>query len=215
MAQQNWSEEYENLFWLAARDIVFFATYDEEEENWTDGWSVAVNCNDTFYYACADAEQIAPGEVDKLKEVFDKFSWSGVTAWCAVKRGTEPLKQLQTEQYQAAKQYISVPESPTDTPKLDTNGQCDWDPEPEITSKTAGDSTNSQNPHNNHVSPTDGDNTGKSTFTRDEFLAITGGRKHDRESHHSWGAVCYWDIDGKVYEEHQPDIGKVVWLVQK
>lgn len=49
-------------------------------------------------------------------------------------------------------------------------------------------------------------------MTREEFLEATGGPPHDDESHHSWGAVCRWHRNGKVYEEHQPDIGKCQWL---
>jgi len=44
-------------------------------------------------------------------------------------------------------------------------------------------------------------------LTRKQFLEVTNGRPHDYETHHSWGAVCYWTVDGKTYEEHQPDIG--------
>lgn len=48
--------------------------------------------------------------------------------------------------------------------------------------------------------------------TRDDHLAVTGGRKHDEETHHAWGAICYWFIDGKEYQEHQPDIGDCKWF---
>jgi len=50
-------------------------------------------------------------------------------------------------------------------------------------------------------------------ITREQHLAATGGRRHDDESHHAWGAVCRWYIDGKTYQEHQPDIGRVRWFV--
>lgn len=53
---------------------------------------------------------------------------------------------------------------------------------------------------------------GYKRITRKEFLAVTGGREHDRESHFSWGAVCQWLINGWVMEEHQPDVGEVRWF---
>lgn len=50
-------------------------------------------------------------------------------------------------------------------------------------------------------------------LTRDEFLAVTGGREQDTERHEAAGAVLIWNIDGKVYEEWQPDIGNCAWFV--
>ena len=48
-------------------------------------------------------------------------------------------------------------------------------------------------------------------LTRDEFLSATGGPPHHEEFHLASGAVCQWTVGDKVYEEHQPDIGKVAW----
>jgi len=97
---------HEMLFWLAARDVIMFTTYDSDINEWTEGWCVAVNCSDTFYYACADAEGLAPGREKEVKEVYEKFDWDGVVAWCALERNATPLKQLQTPKYFEAREFI-------------------------------------------------------------------------------------------------------------
>jgi hypothetical protein len=86
----------EALFWLAARDIVFFATYNQAIEDWDNGWHAAVNCNDTFYYASADATAFEPHEAKEIRRVFEQWGWDGVVAWCAIRRGEEPLSELRT-----------------------------------------------------------------------------------------------------------------------
>lgn len=91
--------EYEQLFWLASREIIFFHQYNEEVKTWDRGWYAAVLCNDTFFWACADAEDLAPDQAHKVKAIYEKYGWSGVVAWCAVKRGMKPLEQLQDEKY--------------------------------------------------------------------------------------------------------------------
>lgn len=97
------------LFWLAARDIVFFTTCEPELEGWSGGWSAAVSCNDTFAYACADAEFLAPGREAELKALFDKYGWSGVVAWCAKERNQYPIKEYRSEQYRKALEELGVP----------------------------------------------------------------------------------------------------------
>lgn len=52
-------------------------------------------------------------------------------------------------------------------------------------------------------------------LSRADFLMATGGQAHDRESHHSWGAVCYWDVGRATYEEHQPDMARPRWFVSR
>lgn len=95
-------DDFEKLFWLAARDVVFFGTYNEDTKDWDDGWHVAVSCNDTFYYASADAWSFKPKDVGKVKDVYDKWGLDGVVALCAVARKETPLKQLQTAKYHEA-----------------------------------------------------------------------------------------------------------------
>jgi hypothetical protein len=99
-------EECGYIFWLAARDIVFLSMYEEKESSFTNGFSIAINCNDTFYYACSDAEDIAPNKAYIVKLLFDKFGWCGVVAYAALKRGSDVLKELQTDEYFLAIEYI-------------------------------------------------------------------------------------------------------------
>lgn len=96
-------ERYESLFWLAARDVVFFGTYNSEQKDWDDGWHPAINNNDTFYYASADAHAFKPERANELKGVFDKWGWEGLVALCSIERDEMPLKQLQTPKFHAAR----------------------------------------------------------------------------------------------------------------
>lgn len=91
-----------HLFWLAARDYVFFSAYNDKSKDWDDGWHPAINCNDTFYYASADACVLEPHEAKEVRAVVERFGWAGAVAWCALKRNEQPLIELQTEQYRAA-----------------------------------------------------------------------------------------------------------------
>ena len=102
------AERYGHLFWLAARDVVFFSTYNEDIKDWDNGWHAAVNCNDTFYYASADATHLAPGRECEVRAAFDRWEWAGVVAWCAIERGEEPLEQLRTEKYRQARAAIDA-----------------------------------------------------------------------------------------------------------
>lgn len=94
--------DYEHLFWLAARDLVFFSSYNNELKDWDGGWCAVINCSDTFGYACADATYIAPGQEREVKEIYEKYGWSGLVAWCALERDDVPLIELQTEKYHLA-----------------------------------------------------------------------------------------------------------------
>lgn len=102
------AERHGHLFWLAARDVVFFSTYNEEIKGRDNGWHAAVNCNDTFYYASADATDLAPGHEHEVRAAFDQWGWAGVVAWCAIERGQEPLEQLQTDEYRQARAAIDA-----------------------------------------------------------------------------------------------------------
>lgn len=100
-------EEYEHLFYLASHDVIFFSTYNEDISDWDEGWYAVVNCNDTFYYACADAKSIAPGREYEVRELFEKYGWSGVVAWCSQERDwLEPIKERLDENYYNAVQEL-------------------------------------------------------------------------------------------------------------
>lgn len=96
--------EYEQMFWLASRDVLYFAEATHHElDAARGGWRVCVLCNDTFGYACADAEIIAPGQAREVRAFYEAFGWDGVIAWVAEKRQQAPLKELQTPKYFQAK----------------------------------------------------------------------------------------------------------------
>lgn len=99
---------YENLFWLAAQNVVFFGDYDSKTKNWDDGWHPYINCNDTFYYASADATAIDEGQEKAIKSAFEKYGWDGVVAWCALMRNEQPLKERRTEKYLEARAAIDA-----------------------------------------------------------------------------------------------------------
>jgi hypothetical protein len=102
----------EKLFWLAARDVVFFSTYNDTTGDWDDGWHPAVNLNDTFCYACADAAPVRLDELDLLIEIYRRFGDDGVTAWAAQKRKADPIPPHRTEAYHAASRYLAAQDAP-------------------------------------------------------------------------------------------------------
>lgn len=86
------------LFYLSSQDVVYFH---EDGRPW-------VLCNDTFYYASADAEDLPIDEVSRLFGVYKKFGYHGVTAWCAEHRGMEPLEPHRTDEYRAARAMLTA-----------------------------------------------------------------------------------------------------------
>jgi len=51
---------------------------------------LAVNCNDLFYWACADAEEIAVEEIGDLMNCLKLSPGYGVMLWCCRKRKMRP-----------------------------------------------------------------------------------------------------------------------------
>lgn len=100
--------DVEHLFWLVAREAVFFHTWDETENQWDGGWHVAVNSSDTFAYACADATYIAPGQEAEIRNYFERYGWAGLVAWAAYQRSDEPLISLQDDKYRAAMEQLQA-----------------------------------------------------------------------------------------------------------
>jgi len=96
--------EYENLLWLAARDIVFFS----ERTGGGGDWIALVNCGDTFCLACADAEELTPERSWEVKTIYERCGWDGVVAWIAKARGEEPLEKLRTSGYMAAREFLDT-----------------------------------------------------------------------------------------------------------
>ena len=100
-------EQCGTVFWLLARDVIFLSTYNESIDDWDDGFSFELNCNDTFYYACGDSESLEIKDINDVKLLYDKFSWDGLAAWVAIKRNEEVLIELQSDKYFEAKEFIN------------------------------------------------------------------------------------------------------------
>jgi len=99
-------EYLHKLIWLSSREIVFWGCYNEVEDKHDENAYPFLGCNDTFYYASADGENFEEKDMDLIIEVYKKFSWSGVDAWIALKRGIDVLEQRITPEYLKAKEWI-------------------------------------------------------------------------------------------------------------
>jgi hypothetical protein len=62
-------------------------TFDNKE---CTSYTMYVNCNDLFYWACADAEEITTEEFDSLEECLAINERYGSLLWCCRKRGMRP-----------------------------------------------------------------------------------------------------------------------------
>ena len=83
----------------------------DEEVHWTrNGGDLRafVNCNDFFYWATADGEEIEPEDIDDLIALSKKYSkhdpanpqgtsYQGELLWCCKKRNLRPLYQVMDE----------------------------------------------------------------------------------------------------------------------
>jgi hypothetical protein len=56
-----------------------------------------VNCNDTFGYACADAEPLMLEELVDLYKKYKNDSKWGVTKWCCKKRNMRPIGEIRED----------------------------------------------------------------------------------------------------------------------
>lgn len=69
-------------------------------------FSIQLNANDTFGYACADSVDVSVFDLPKLLEVEEKFGPDGVNAFMALVREQEVLKELQSDKYWEAAEYL-------------------------------------------------------------------------------------------------------------
>ena len=53
-----------------------------------------LNVNDTFAYACADAEEVEPGSLPEVYDLWKHFGWEGVILWVWKKRKEDPLSTV-------------------------------------------------------------------------------------------------------------------------
>ena len=68
------------------------------EETWPDrakeATNVFVNCNDTFAYACADAEDLPYKQIKPLYEMWKKNPVWGPVAWAVMQRKERPIEPV-------------------------------------------------------------------------------------------------------------------------
>lgn len=81
------------LHWLAARDHIFWSTYNEGIKDWDDGAHPAVLCNDIFLPG-ADGESLGLREFDAYLALCRKFDEDAGPAWCAAKRNMKPWRNF-------------------------------------------------------------------------------------------------------------------------
>ena len=68
--------------------------------------TISLNANDTFGYACAESVDIMIEDLPMLLEVQEKFGYDGVNAFMALVTEQEVLKELQSEKYFEAAEYL-------------------------------------------------------------------------------------------------------------
>lgn len=96
----------QKLIRLAADRTVFFGSYNDQTDKHDNGVYAYLLCNDTFSYACADAEEFEESDLDLIIDLNDIFSYHGVTAWMSKKRGYDPVKPYLTDKFYAARKYL-------------------------------------------------------------------------------------------------------------
>jgi hypothetical protein len=79
---------------LARADIFFGADEDAEatEHERDKRWNQTINLNDTFFWACSDAEYVSDEELPELASLFRRYGWCGVLYWVNRKRGSERVE---------------------------------------------------------------------------------------------------------------------------
>jgi hypothetical protein len=66
----------------------------------------SLNANDTFGYATAYSVDFDAEDLPSLLDLYDRFGHAGVTAWMAQEEKLAPLKELQTAEYKAARDFL-------------------------------------------------------------------------------------------------------------
>lgn len=94
------------LFWLAKEDVIFLSGYDEKTDLWPEidlFYTPCVTVNDTFGYACADAQRLDDSEIDRLIHAHKTWGYDGVVAWASLIRKCEPITPRRTPAYHEAR----------------------------------------------------------------------------------------------------------------
>ena len=75
---------------LLLEDVIFC-----NNGHWNEKWpkdhvTLHVNCNDIFYWGCADSEDVTHDEIKELYDMHKKDPSLGSAAWCIKKRKQMP-----------------------------------------------------------------------------------------------------------------------------
>ena len=101
--ESDWCDEDRMLAHLLLNDVAWtreaftIINKDSQYEHSHDGLTAYVNCNDLFFWGCADAE---PLRHEDIKEVFlmwhNDRKW-GVLKWCCAKRNVQPQRPIRRD----------------------------------------------------------------------------------------------------------------------
>lgn len=70
--------------------------------------SFSLNMNDTFYYACADSEEVPMMDIPVVHHIWKELGYDGLVAWAALRREEEPIIECQTETYKLAVRLLKA-----------------------------------------------------------------------------------------------------------
>jgi hypothetical protein len=68
----------------------------------------AINLNDNFHYASADADTMDVRHAEIVNALYNKYGEDGIIAWASImyRKGREPLKELNTEAFKQTYKYV-------------------------------------------------------------------------------------------------------------
>jgi len=62
-----------------------------ESEDAPEHFGLLLNVNDTFAFACADAELVAWEDMVEVYDLYNRYGYHGIVAWVARKRNMRPI----------------------------------------------------------------------------------------------------------------------------
>jgi len=77
-------EQFDKLLEMVQGSCVFLFVNREKKDV-----KFSVNCNDMFYWGCADCEEMYAEDIDKIYDIWKKDGYYGVLAWASLRRGEE------------------------------------------------------------------------------------------------------------------------------
>ena len=87
---------------MLTRGRVFFAADEDDEATGHERdkkWNQMLNLNDTFFWACADAEYVSDEELPEVASLFFRYGWCGILYWVNLKRGSERVEFLDVRRF--------------------------------------------------------------------------------------------------------------------